>query len=211
MIPNSVFPVRQSDNNMWYEKLDLYLTTTDDNSASLRIVNLVSSENSDFEEYKILREHSFDSNEKRYEVPSYFFNGTAQNSSGATKDRSSPNLGSGMGMDHRNGPFSFDLTHPDDNSTIILTTLDQNLIFMDKFLQISFLVNGQRVFGYGERVSNFFLEDGNYTLYAQEHTYKVDEGKGAEQLNGVHPFVGVKLNSNGYLGIVFKNSNAQVL
>ena len=92
-----------------------------------------------------------------------------------------------------------------------LLGLDQNLMYMDKFLQISFLVDGQRVFGYGERVSNFFLDDGTYTLYSQDHTYAKDEAKGGQQLSGVHPFVGVKLNSKGYLGIVFKNSNAQAL
>ena len=115
------FPVNQTNNNMWYEELELYLTTTDDNSATLRVVNPAAQENTN------LREHSFDATERRYEVPEYFFNRTAQ----AAK---SSGLRSGMGMEHRNGPFSFDLTHPDDETKVVLTTLDQNLMYMDKFL-----------------------------------------------------------------------------
>ena len=50
---------------------------------------------------------------------------------------------------------------------MVLSTVEQDLIFMDKYIDMSFLVNGQHVFGYGERVNSFFLQEGNYSLYAQ--------------------------------------------
>ena len=159
-ISNDFFPHPETSNNMWYDNLDLYLSTNED-TASLRILNkrteLESSEN---DEGKIIGERHFNPTDKRYEVPSFFFNASA-------KAGPRPHATGNLTFTHENSPFSFQLKHPDDEDTVVLSTVDQDLIFMDKYIDMSFLVNGQHVFGYGERVNSFFLQEGNYSLYAQ--------------------------------------------
>lgn len=36
----------------------------------------------------------------------------------------------------------------------------------DKFIQVDFLLPSQRIFGFGERVHDFLLVEGTYTMWA---------------------------------------------
>lgn len=75
----------------------------------------------------------------------------------------------------------------------LLSSKNQTLVFMDKYIQFDMLLPTKRVFGLGERErEQFMLEDGTWTLWAngtQPGTATTeDDGSGGKAGFGVHPF-----------------------
>ena len=86
-----------------------------------------------------------------------------------------------------------------------------NLAYMDKYIQMDFKLPSQRVFGLGERVREFNLKSGTWTMWSNGYSnHKVDDGTGRKGTYGVHPFVLAQSgsNNNDYFGIFFRNANA---
>ena len=81
---------------------------------------------------------------------------------------------------------------------------------MDKFIQMDFRLPSQRVFGFGERIRDFQLDEGTWTMWAIGLDSPEDDGTGRKGVYGVHPFVMVQTENKGdFIGIFFRNSNAQ--
>lgn len=81
---------------------------------------------------------------------------------------------------------------------------------MDKFIQMDFLLPSQRLYGFGERIHDFQLDEGTWTMWAIGLDSPVDDGQGRKGVYGVHPFVLVQTATKGdFIGIFFRNSNAQ--
>ena len=64
-------------------------------------------------------------------------------------------------------PFGFSYTDPGDVNNVYLSTMDSNLIFMEKYMQIDFQLPSQRVYGFGERMREFGLGEGTWTMWAK--------------------------------------------
>ena len=91
------------------------------------------------------------------------------------------------------------------------STFNRNLVFTKYYIELGFLVDSNKIFGFGERTREFELEEGEYTSWADGRDNRYDSGKKGGNSYGDHPFVLVKLNNGKFAGIFFKNSNAKVL
>lgn len=81
---------------------------------------------------------------------------------------------------------------------------------MDKFIQMDFILPSQRIFGLGERVREFQLTEGTWTMWASGQNSAYDDGTGRRGAYGVHPFMLVQgSKKDDFFGIYFRNSNAQ--
>lgn len=72
-----------------------------------------------------------------------------------------------------------------------VTTEGRPFLVMSNYMQIGFRVEATRLFGFGERVAPFQLNEGTYTMYGSIHDNVVDDGQskeGKEQM-GAHPFL----------------------
>src|SRR5882757_3551837 len=68
----------------------------------------------------------------------------------------------------------------------------------------------QRMYGLGERVREFQLGEGTWTMWARGADSPYDDGTGSKQVYGVHPFILVQSKKKGdFFGMWFRNSNAQ--
>jgi alpha-glucosidase (family GH31 glycosyl hydrolase) len=82
---------------------------------------------------------------------------------------------------------------------------------MDKYIQMDFELSSDKVFGFGERVHEFQLNEGTYTMWASGQDSPYDDGKGRKGLYGVHPFILVQggKNKDQFYGLFFRSSNMQ--
>ena len=113
-----------------------------------------------------------------------------------------------LGFDYSLNPFSFSFTDPTDLSNVFLTTENQTLFFLDKYIQMDFKLPSQRLYGLGERVHEFGLTQGTWTMWAIGQNSPYDDGKGRKGVYGVHPFVLIQgKNKNDFFGMFFRNSN----
>ena len=115
-----------------------------------------------------------------------------------------------LGFHYSHDPFFISFNDTRNKSNWFLSTFNQSLVFMDKFIQMDFLLPSQRLFGLGERVHDFQLDEGTWTMWAVGLDSPYDDGTGRKGVYGVHPFVLVQTaQKNDYIGIFFRNSNAQ--
>lgn len=114
-----------------------------------------------------------------------------------------------VGFSYNLNPFSFSFTDATDKSNVLLTTENQTLVFMDKFIQVDFLLPSQRIYGFGERMHDFQLSEGTFTMWASGRNQVYDDAYGRKGLYGVHPFILVQgKNKDDFIGLFFKNANA---
>jgi alpha-glucosidase (family GH31 glycosyl hydrolase) len=114
-----------------------------------------------------------------------------------------------LGFSYKNDSFSFSFSDPITGNTY-LSTKDSTLVFMDRYIQMDFNLPSQRVFGFGERVREFQLSEGTWTMWAIGQNIPYDDGQGRKNVYGVHPFIMVQGKSkDDFFGIYFRNSNFQ--
>ena len=110
--------------------------------------------------------------------------------------------------------FSFDLyvQNPEDNQKDIFYSFktDNNFLFSDNLISFQSYLTSDDIYGFGERIHNFKLEEGVYTIWPIDRHNFFDDGKGGKNLYGHQP---IGLHKTKYkdiwLGFVFLNSNAQ--
>lgn len=84
-----------------------------------------------------------------------------------------------------------------DQDVTYLTTENQTLLMMDKYIQMDFKLSSQRIFGFGERNREFALGEGTWTMWANGRETPYDDGTGGKQTYGVHPFALVQTSVPG--------------
>ena len=113
-----------------------------------------------------------------------------------------------------NKNFNFDLyfESPEDNQKKIFYSFktDKNFLFSDNLISFQSYLTTDDIYGFGERIHNFKLEEGVYTIWPIDRRNLVDDGKGSKNLYGHQP-IGLHKTKykNIWLGFVFLNSNAQ--
>lgn len=90
-----------------------------------------------------------------------------------------------------------------------LDTRNQALLFSDKYIQMDINFPSQNLYGLGDRVHEFKLNPGAYSMWSSGQEPKYDNGQGRGGLSGVHPFLMVETKkARRYIGIYFRNSAA---
>ena len=86
----------------------------------------------------------------------------------------------------------------------------ENFLFSDNYINFESYLTSDDIFGFGERIHNFKLKEGLYTIWPVDQRNYYDEGKGGKNLYGHQP---IALHKTKYkdiwLGFIFLNSNAQ--
>ena len=113
-----------------------------------------------------------------------------------------------VGFNLNVNPFYFNFTDNSDKTNWYMSTQDMTLLFEDKFIQMDILLPSQYVYGFGERIHDFRIQEGTWTMWATP-LQDVDDGLGRKGTSGVHPFVLVRgKNKDDYFGIYFRQSTA---
>lgn len=155
----------------------------------------------DMTDYTVARLIMTDADSTRYAVPKKVVNAPESNN----------NMRLDMvGFSYKLNPFSIAFKDSSDNSNVFLTTEGQTLLMSDKFIQMDFKLPSQRMYGFGERVREFQLTEGTWTMWADGGNSPYDDGStGRKQVYGVHPFILVQGKQKGdFFGMYFRNSNA---
>ena len=96
------------------------------------------------------------------------------------------------GFEYFAEPFGFQFTKMwkgADKANVVLSTKNSAFIMYDKYIQMDINLPSRRIYGLGERQRQFLLEEGTWTMWANGQETPYDDGKGAKQTYGVHPFV----------------------
>lgn len=105
--------------------------------------------------------------------------------------------------------FGFRLVDNKDPTNILLDTVGQTLLFSDKYIQMDYILPTQFVYGFGDRIHEFRLSEGAFTMWSSGQKGTYDDGRGRGGLSGVHPFLLIQTkNPRIYIGLFFRNSNA---
>lgn len=64
------------------------------------------------------------------------------------------------------GAFSFKFVDNRNKKNILLDTEGGNFVMMDKYLQLDLTLPSRRIYGLGERNTNFTLQEGTWTMWA---------------------------------------------
>ena len=116
-----------------------------------------------------------------------------------------------VGFSYKHRPFSMTFRSTTSQGEKLISTMDRTLVMFDKYLEIGFHINSQKLFGAGEHKSAFLLKPGLYSIFArdQEGT-PVAKGDGRTPLYGAHPFIMFQSRESGdFAALYFFNSNAQ--
>ena len=107
-------------------------------------------------------------------------------------------------------PFGISFSNTRNPDEKLVHTQDSAFLMADKYMQLDFQLPSQRIYGLGERVREFTLGEGTWTMWANGQPTPYDDGMGSLQTYGVHPFALIQSASPGeYFGLYFRNSNAQ--
>ena len=106
--------------------------------------------------------------------------------------------------------FGFKLLTQDKKEFFSFSTLN-NFLYSDTFINFESKLSSNKIYGLGERVHDFELKEGTYTIWPQDPgEAKYDDGKGGMNQYGHHPIALHKAKySNLWIGLVLINSNDQ--
>ena len=106
-------------------------------------------------------------------------------------------------------PMNFKIKNKNNNT--IFSFISENLVYSKFYISFSYSLTTDQIFGYGERVHNFKLSPGMYTIWLKDLATPNDDGLGGKGLYGHHPFILNRVNDGSFIGILFVNTNAQDL
>ena len=113
------------------------------------------------------------------------------------------------GFELLTNPFGFKFTSDRDPNNVLVSTEGGSFLMMDKYMQIDLQLPSRRIYGMGERVREFTLTEGAWTMWANGQNPQYDTGYGAGNSYGVHPFALVQSKAMGeFFGIYFRGSSA---
>ena len=180
-----------------------------------KINNLKISLNIEYSKYVHLK--ISDKDNKRWEVPKEILNQEYFNNSNKNK-KENQNLfkmdiyGDKDNFDGNN--FGFDLYFEDkennQNNIFYSFKTDENFLFSENLISFESYLTSDDIYGFGERIHEFKLEEGVYTIWPVDRYNFLDDGKGSKNLYGHQPIGLHKTKYNEiWMGFVFLNSNAQ--
>ena len=110
--------------------------------------------------------------------------------------------------------FGFDLyfeNEENDQKNIFYSfRTNKNFLFSDNFISFESYLTSDDIYGFGERIHDFKLKEGVYTIWPVDRSNFVDDGKGSKNLYGHQPIGLHKTKFNKiWMGFIFLNSNAQ--
>eukprot|EP01022_Parablepharisma_sp_SALTPOND_P002386 TRINITY_DN1097_c0_g1_i1.p1 TRINITY_DN1097_c0_g1~~TRINITY_DN1097_c0_g1_i1.p1 ORF type:complete len:2193 (+),score=167.35 TRINITY_DN1097_c0_g1_i1:16766-23344(+) len=113
------------------------------------------------------------------------------------------------GFNFTQDQFSFTLLDRDSPANTIVTTDGAYFRYMEKYLVAEFVLDSDRIFGLGERLANFSLREGNYTIFSRDQGAVIEtRANPGHNLYGSHPFMLYQLRNGQFAAIFFKTSNA---
>lgn len=105
-------------------------------------------------------------------------------------------------------PFAFEMSDPTDHRDFIFTSRHMPFVFLRNFIHLKFMVNSRHIFGLGERVGKFELDDGLYSIWNYDNMVEENGLPPGHNLYGSHPFYLIHLhNPKLFAGVFFLNSN----
>ena len=106
--------------------------------------------------------------------------------------------------------FSFRIMTSDEEQFYLFNS-SNNFIFSDNYINFKSEITSDNIYGFGERVHEFKLGEGLYTIWPQDTLgTRYDKGIGGENLYGHQPIAIHKTKyKNLWLGFVFLNTNDQ--
>lgn len=151
-------------------------------------------------DYKVSYLILSDASSSRYSIPEEM----------ASKPRSTSQMRLEMaGFQLLTKPFGFKFTSDRDPQNVLVSTEGGSFLMMDKYMQIDLQLPTRRIYGLGERVREFTLTEGAWTMWANGQNPEYDQGVGAGNSYGVHPFALVQSKAMGeFFGIYFRSSSA---
>ena len=63
-------------------------------------------------------------------------------------------------------PFGFQFANPTNKDDVILHTNQSSFVMMDRYMQLDLQLPSRRIYGLGERKTNFSLGEGTWTMWA---------------------------------------------
>jgi maltase-glucoamylase len=108
--------------------------------------------------------------------------------------------------------FYYEVHDPKSPSTILYSTKGQGFVYSQYYKRTTATVNSDdKLFGLGERVGDFFLTEGVYTLWARDEVSPIENAKRpGNNIYGVHPVYFSKLKKSTQFFAVFDhNAGAQ--
>ena len=159
-----------------------------------------------------------DRNNMRWEVPNEILNSDYFSQNNSPKDNNSI-----FRMETQSPGFSFFLyLDENNNNNNTNATLDKkifysfntskNFLFSNNYITFESELTTDNIYGFGERIHKFKLDEGIYTIWPTDQENIYDDGKGGKNLYGHQP---IGLHKTKYkdlwLGFVFLNTNAQDL
>ena len=106
-------------------------------------------------------------------------------------------------------PFYISLTDPE-TKELIFTTKNSDFIYSDFFIGFGGFFTTNDIYGFGERFHDLKLGDGKFTMWPNDTAgIHEDQGKGGDNLMGIHPLGFHRTNQNAFVGLLFNNINAQ--
>eukprot|EP00826_Nyctotherus_ovalis_P062056 TRINITY_DN890_c0_g3_i1.p1 TRINITY_DN890_c0_g3~~TRINITY_DN890_c0_g3_i1.p1 ORF type:complete len:1399 (-),score=444.07 TRINITY_DN890_c0_g3_i1:150-4346(-) len=99
-----------------------------------------------------------------------------------------------------NEKFGFSVSTPEGKQ--LLATSGQFLMEGDRFMKFDFKLNGDKIYGLGERVTEFELADGIYTLFCKSQKSFVDNHKlPGKNMYGAHSFYVFHTSEDLFAGV----------
>ncbi len=165
-----------------------------------------------FEHSKYVHLKITDLNKKRWEVPQEILN---KDYFKTLNEPNSKNFKVEYFQTNKDFNFSLYFETPNENGIFdknIFYSFDtsKNFLYSDNFINFESHLTSDDIFGFGERIHNFKLNEGLYTIWPIDKKNLYDKGLGGKNLYGHQPIALHKTKfKDVWLGFVFLNSNAQ--
>ena len=148
---------------------------------------------------------------ERFIVPSKVMNPKSYIMNSTSNDGAS--IDDFVTISNETSKFSLQL-HEEGNPDSVYFQIDEDsLTFSEFFLSMETQINTDKhLYGFGERVTDFFIKEGTYTTWAKDQTDPVDDGeRPSKNIYGTHPvyFTRSKTGKKLHWGMFNLNANAQ--
>ena len=111
----------------------------------------------------------------------------------------------------RDEEFYFEVHEYKNESNVLYSIKDLEFVHTPNYMKTTAYINSDKIYGLGERVGEFFLKDGVYTIWARDELSPVETGKRpSNSVYGAHPVYFSKLkNSTKFFAVFDNNVGAQ--